>query len=117
MELYLVFIGSFSTIKNKRLPSAEMVGLNSDRAVLMLAPKFSTLTIVVALIIFSFCETNFPTVSIDVCALDTKAKEERSRSKVSFFKGQDLAGKIIENQEKYQKKECIAYYLLINNSR
>jgi len=54
IELYLVFIGSFSTIKNKRLPSADTVGRNSAKDVLIFGPKFSVLIIVEAVMIFSF---------------------------------------------------------------
>ncbi len=65
MELYFVFSGSFSTIKNNRFPSADTVGLNSARGVLMFGPKFSILMIVDAVIIFSFWGIKSPVVSAE----------------------------------------------------
>ncbi len=64
MELYFVFIGSFSTMKNNRFPSADTVGLNSDKDVLTLGPRFSILIIVDEVIIFSFWGIKAP-VSTD----------------------------------------------------
>lgn len=57
-------------MKNNRLPSAEMVGLNSGKLVLMFGPRFSTLTMVDGLMIFSFCETILIEVSSDGCAIE-----------------------------------------------
>jgi hypothetical protein len=95
MEVYFVFKGSFSTMKKSKLPSAEIVGLSSGNVVLMLAPKFSTFTMVEALIMFSFCAINFPVESSDGCARDKRLQNKKRRIKVSF-KGQDLWSKIIE---------------------
>src|SRR5574337_76287 len=96
IELYFVFIGSFSTMKNNKLPSAEIVGLSSGKSVLIFAPKFSTLITVDGFMMFSFCATSFPEVS-NGCAFARRILKRKRRSKVSFFKGQDLRRKIIEN--------------------
>src|SRR5947207_13982709 len=55
IELYFVFKGSFSTIKNNKFPSADTVGLSSANEVLMLGPTFSIFMIVEAVMTFSFC--------------------------------------------------------------
>jgi hypothetical protein len=83
-------------MKKSKLPSAEIVGLSSGNDVLMLAPKFSTFTMVDGFIMFSFCAINFPVVSSEGCAWDKRLQNKKRRSKVSFFKGQDLRSKIIE---------------------
>jgi len=41
-------------MKNRRFPSADTVGLNSARGVLMFGPRFSVLTMVEAVMTFSF---------------------------------------------------------------
>lgn len=83
-------------MKNNKLPSAEIVGLNSGNEVLIFGPKFSTLTMVEGLMMFSFCAINFEAVSSDGCASDKRMQNKKRRSKVSFFKGSDLCRKIIQ---------------------
>ena len=69
MDLYLVLVGSFSQMKNNKLPSADTVGRNSGSLVLMLGPRFSILITVSALITFSFCAINGPVVSLEGWAI------------------------------------------------
>ena len=77
-------------MKKSKLPSAETVGLNSGNDVLILAPRFSTLTIVEAVMIFSFCATSFSEVSKEGCAFKMFIEKTRRINTVSLFKGQDL---------------------------
>jgi len=90
-ELYFVFIGSFSTIKNNRFPSADTVGRNSAKAVLILAPKFSTLMIVDAVIIFSFCGMRWA-VSIAGWEKENRKKGSNIKREMIFLTVLDLFG-------------------------
>ncbi len=76
-------------MKNNKLPSAEIVGLNSGSSELMLMPKFSILIIVADVIIFSFCCFKAP-VSLDGWAFEKCKEAERINKKNIFFMGLDF---------------------------
>ena len=87
-----------------------MVGLNSGKEVFMLAPKFSTLTIVEDVIIFSFCGINFSAVSALGCALAQKNQRIKSVNAVCFFKGSGCCGKIKENNKPVHRTLTCGFY-------
>ena len=70
-------------MKNRVLPSADTVGLNSARSELILIPKFSILSIVEAVIILSFW--GFNKVSLEGWALALYAHARVIRKGVSLF--------------------------------
>src|SRR5207249_11675749 len=95
MELYFVFMGSFSTIKNKRFPSADTVGLSSAKGVLIFGPKFSVLMIVDAVIMFSFCGIRLPEVSASGWAFENCPQTVKRKNRIGLFTTLDLPAKII----------------------
>src|SRR6476620_10789218 len=86
IELYLVLYGWFSQIKNKMLPSAEIVGLSSASSELMLTPRFSILRMVSGRMILSFCSLSTTVVSMLVWAVTyCRLAAIHKRSRILFM--------------------------------
>ncbi len=81
-------------MKNRSVPSAETVGLNSGYFELTFGPRFSILMIVAAVIIFSFCAFKVPVVSPDASlgawAVACCRAADKIRIGIAFFTELDL---------------------------
>lgn len=89
-DRYFVLAGWFSQIKKRRFPSAEMVGLSSGRSELMLTPRFSTLTMVDAVMMLAAWGTNATEESKDVCAETACTQAQLIKGIMFFFTAPDL---------------------------
>src|SRR5918998_363500 len=90
MELYFVLAGWFSQIKNKILPSADIVGLNSASSELIFFPIFSILMMVADVMIFSFWGFKLSKESLDGWAIALYKTVNRIKKRVVFFIESDL---------------------------
>ena len=90
-ELYLVFAGWFSQMKNKMLPSAETVGLSSAKSELTFTPKFSILRMVEAVMMLSFCGFKTIDVSMEVWPAACNMPMHKINKRLRVFTAKDLA--------------------------